>query len=105
MKVESCPYCGAVAICRDNKKYKRFRVVCLNVEDCDADGPWRKTREDAIRAWNRLALAVQIADAAWLDRELTNVAYSTNYPKLKAALLCSLQENSRLLDQWEEESE
>ena len=101
MTIVPCPYCGDVAVCRISEKYKRARVVCLNVEGCYADGPWRKTREEAIRAWNRLALAVQITEAAWLEREAEYAGYAS---AAKGELVsCARLEKRRLLDQWGED--
>lgn len=95
MKVESCPYCGAVAVCRTNEKYKRSRVVCLNVEYCDADGPWRKTNAEAINAWNRLALAVQIAEASKMCMSMQIGTWD---------MRASRDELRRLLDEWGNDS-
>ena len=62
-KAMPCPHCGRRDPLVD--KYQSARVVCLA---CCTSGPLMPAETDAIRAWNRLALAVQIAEAAWLEQ-------------------------------------
>lgn len=72
-----------------------WHVYC---EVCGLRAPTRYSLDDAIRAWNRLALAVQIADAAWLEREAEYAGYTS---AAKGELVsCASDELHRLLTQW-----
>lgn len=73
-----------------------WHVYC---EVCGLRAPTKYSLDDAIRAWNRLALAVQIAEAAWLEREADDPQTSTHW----GLWLCVRGELRRLLDQWGED--
>jgi hypothetical protein len=54
-KITACPFCG-----RDDrlniadnaeKSSPTFWVTCEH-EGCECDGPWRKSAEEAVSAWN-----------------------------------------------------
>lgn len=49
-ELKPCPFCG----CPDNTVYcdGGFYAECGN-PDCDAFGPTRKTKQQAIDAWNK----------------------------------------------------
>ena len=50
-ELKPCPFCG----CPDNnvcEDYDVFYAECGN-PDCDAFGPSRKTKQQAIDAWNK----------------------------------------------------
>lgn len=60
MKIEKCPWCGVSAqvdfvhtLDRGLGMIEKFYVSCKSVR-CHATGPWRKTEEGAIKAWNKL---------------------------------------------------
>jgi hypothetical protein len=54
-KFAACPFCGNNDKIRvaDNAEpsSKTFWVTC-DYEGCECDGPWRKSAEDAVSAWN-----------------------------------------------------
>ena len=87
-----------------------WHVYC---EVCGLRAPTKYSREDAIRSWNHLALAVQITEAAWLGRETMSAAQSCRQGSsvnplgatLELAARDLAQKMGRLLDQWEEEFE
>ena len=69
-----------------------IRVVC----GCGTSGPRRTRGIDAIAAWNRMSLAVQIADAGKrCEEELDGSRKGGNFR----------QELRRLLEQWEVDDE
>lgn len=51
----ACPFCGRDDQCRvtDNAETSapNFWVTC-DTNGCECDGPWRKSKEAAVEAWN-----------------------------------------------------
>lgn len=53
-ELKKCPFCGGEAVLEEleyDDKYKEYLVYC-----CECSGmveKWRKTKEEAIEAWNR----------------------------------------------------
>ena len=47
-----CPFCGSRA---EPDFYKDINTIRCSNENCDAQGPMRKTDINAIKAWNRRA--------------------------------------------------
>lgn len=100
--ISPCPNCG-------NVRTKTFvdapwKAHCY-CNKCWFSGPecvGRNSREAAVHAWNRLALAVQIAEAAWLEREAEHAGYTTVIHGQRARQLesCARLEKHRLLDAW-----
>ena len=85
-----------------------WQVRCLR---CKASSSARDSQADAISAWNRLALAVQITEAAWLGRETTTAAQSCRrggivHPPgatLERAASDLARKLGDMLDQWGED--
>ena len=51
MTLKPCPFCGGTDLCVDQFGLEKFGVSCESA-DCGAIGPERKTKDDAIEAWN-----------------------------------------------------
>ena len=51
-KLKPCPFCGGVntKICIKGVNQYKYGVLCM---DCDARGGRGKTKNEAIKAWNR----------------------------------------------------
>ena len=107
-KIMPCPHCGKRDPVVDNYQ-QSARVVCIG---CGTTGPL-KMPNAAIRAWNRMALAVQIAEAAWLERETTSAAHLCRWssiivrpgPALDPASSGLAQKLGELLDAWGEDGQ
>ena len=51
--LKSCPFCVGKPYLHERPDERApFAVAC---NDCGAQGPWTKTREDAVTGWNRRA--------------------------------------------------
>ena len=79
-----------------------WQVRCLR---CKASSPACDSQAAAINAWNRLALSVNIAEAAWLERETNSARHGWSQANHWRLWGCAHRELRRLLDQWEEEFE
>ena len=90
-EIMACPCCGSASGVHA-AGYSYF-AAC---NSCTLFGPAEKTEADAVNAWNRLALAVQIADAGKrCEEELDGSRGPGNFR----------QELRRLLEQWEVDDE
>ena len=49
-KLEPCPFCGCVAILREDEG--SYKVFCLGA-NCDAQYGWCASKEQAVNGWNR----------------------------------------------------
>ena len=106
MTVMPCPHCGMRETFQDwdgwRSAARAVRTSCLA---CRTAGPLMGTEADAVHAWNRLALATSIAEAAWLEREAEHAGYTTAVHGQRARQLesCARLEKRRLLDAWGED--
>lgn len=86
-----CPWCGEIGIvaASDTWYTPTDTFVRCRTEGCEAWGPSRETEEAAIAAWNRVALAVQLADAvdeyAILDSDASGRAMELALDAYRAA--------------------
>lgn len=112
MTVMPCQ-CGAknepdVARVRYTAEQGAWQVRCLR---CKASSSARDSQADAVNAWNRLAMAVQITEAAWLGRETTMAAQSCRRGSIVSPPGATLERAARglvqklgdMLDQWGED--
>lgn len=67
-QIASCPFCGHIKLEAQNV-IGGFYIACCNF-DCEAAGPAKHTRAEAIAAWNRVSAAVKLAEVAgeWLRK-------------------------------------
>ena len=100
MTVMPCPCCGG-------EEAREYTYPSSGLVLCGSCGMVVRggSTPDAIRAWNRLAMAVQIAEAAWLEREAEHAGYTTAVHGQRARQLesCARLEKRRLLDAWGED--
>lgn len=99
MNVKPCQKCGDIGfyMLHDGEG---FRVVC---SDCDEQGPFRKTKEDAIKAWNDAGDAAGdsedlVSRIRAREKRLERVAFL-------AAELVSIMErrdSAEAIEKWEE---
>ena len=109
MTVMPCQ-CGAknepdVARVRYTAEQGAWQVRCLR---CKASSSARDSQADAVNAWNRLALAVQITEAAWLEDAAMEAVDEAMADWRDSgdefdALDCARLEKRRLLDAWGED--
>ena len=52
-ELKPCPFCGSSNIVADGQTSLKDSYVSCN--ECDADGPMRERKQEAIDAWNRRA--------------------------------------------------
>jgi len=52
VEILPCPFCGGEATLQGKEGARHWYVICEDSEECDASGPDKTTREEAIAAWN-----------------------------------------------------
>lgn len=100
--IKPCPFCKSDS---DTMDSPFTRVYCTN-RTCLLVGPVRNTEADAIRAWNQMALAFEIARAAVLQEAAESAAWddenTTQAQHDKCLMVEQDAKNSlpALLEQW-----
>ena len=56
--IERCPWCGSGAVTLPHSLHAGYYVVC-ECMTCQARGPLRENRFEAVEAWNHVALSIE----------------------------------------------